>query len=562
VKQPSPFARGGRSDGFDELGAEFERPEADLRLLLMRGVKRSWGWIAVLVLAGATIGLVVGLARPNSYASDAKLLLRVGTREQVTSETLVGLDGERRNSLPTVNDELQMLADASIFESIARQIGPAEILVPADPGRNDGPETSAPTAAMHSVQRWFTRAAGPPHECEGSGCEECVRLATKALVENTKVTNDTGSNVIQVKSVSSSPERARRVVQALTEAFVERHRRQFSMQAIVDASRAKVDEARRARDEAEDAWAKHLTENGALDVEPQLLDLQKQVAEVEAELFTARTRRKAIARQRDLLAGRLEDVPPDLALSAAAVLIPNEEYSTQLELRKELMLRKHEIAISTPAMSSSEIHRREEIVDAQIAEVEQHLREMPRELAREGSSAGAPLLPNPRFQRAEDLEFEDADLSVRVEELAIRLMQKQTQLAEIGNQWVAETIRRGDVVAEREAAVERYNKLLERFTQLQALAAIDLQEDPNLRVLQAPTLDLKSVGPKRVALLLAGLIVGLFAGLAVALLRQRFDRTLRHPDAIEIAHGIPVIGVVPRLPSWRNLARRPMARTN
>src|SRR5688572_27496842 len=125
-------------NGFDDLSPDVEREDGpNLRVLLVRGVVRSFPWVCLIVLLGAGVGLGIGLMTPNQYASEAKLLLRAGAREQITSESLFGPEGQRVPP-PTMVDELQMLADAGLYERVAREIGPREILAPADPRRDDG----------------------------------------------------------------------------------------------------------------------------------------------------------------------------------------------------------------------------------------------------------------------------------------------------------------------------------------------------------------------------------------------------------------------------------------
>ena len=78
---------------FTELDPRDEGgPGPDLRVLFVRGVARSLPWVILLILLGAGAGIGVGLLQPNRYTSNAKLSLRAGAREQLTSESLVNLD--------------------------------------------------------------------------------------------------------------------------------------------------------------------------------------------------------------------------------------------------------------------------------------------------------------------------------------------------------------------------------------------------------------------------------------------------------------------------------------
>jgi len=73
----------------------------DLHHLVVGGISRSWRWIVLLTALGAAIGLAIGVAQPNQYVSEAKLLLRVGAREMASSESMIGVREESSSSAPT-----------------------------------------------------------------------------------------------------------------------------------------------------------------------------------------------------------------------------------------------------------------------------------------------------------------------------------------------------------------------------------------------------------------------------------------------------------------------------
>lgn len=551
--QPQRWNEAGATD------ADETRPGPGLHLLLVRGVRRSWAWVCALVVLGVATGVVAGLVSPNRFASNAKLLLRVGTREQITSESLVGMEADRRVALPTMVDELQMLADVAIFERVARAVGPREILQPADAGRDDGPSTSAPIRLLHRLQSTVSGWWASPHDCGPEECATCLRLATKALHEDATVVNEPGSNVILLGYASTTPERAQTIVHALAAAFIERHRSQFSIQAMVEANRSRVDETRKTRDEALDAYVTYMNQNVVDDVESQVPSLQLEITALEGELFTARVRRKSILRQRDSLSGRLKAGSPELAVAGPTVMVPNEEYETQLILKRSLLAQKQSLPFESRTIE--ETRRRERVIDAQLAEVDRKLQTLPVAVAQSSQLLGT-LGQSPLSTRVEDLDLEDQGLAVKIEAQQERLGDAQARYQEVRKQMLLATLRREDLEATRDAAEGSYKQLLARFSVLEALGQIELSEDPNLRVLQAPTLDPEKVGPKRLSLLLRGLLAGLLAGVAFAMVRQWLDRTLSHPDAFEHASDVPVLGVVPRVPSWDRPAPRPAADRN
>jgi uncharacterized protein involved in exopolysaccharide biosynthesis len=532
-----------------------ERSGPDMHDLFVRGVVRSLPWLCLFVALGVATGFVIGLIQPNTFVSTTKLMLRPGAREQITSESLVGLESEHLSSPLTMYDELQMLSDPAIFESVARQIGPNEILEPADPERDDGPRVSAPVHWVHYLQArcnsWLAARRDPAPE----GDAERLRRAAKALREDTSILNEAGSNVIVITHTSTSPERARKVAQTLADAFIERHREQFSIQSLVEASRVKLEQAKQLRDAAANAYLEQVNKSGFAELDQQVPALTTEITALENELLQARIRQRGIAKQRAALSGRLEDVPAaDIEILAPAVMIPNEEYETQLMLKRSLLTQKANIPLENRTIE--ERRRLEQYYDQQIAAADQKLQQLPKAVAqnaelREHENAAHTTLST----RIEDLELEDQALVEKVELLDQRLTEKRALVADLRKQVLTATLRQKDLETAREAEDARYKQLLSRFSIFEALGNIDLHEQPNLRVLQAATLELDKVGPKRLTLLLKGLCAGLLVGLAFAVLRQRLDRRLSQPETFERTHGLPVLGVVPDVPALHRLPR-------
>lgn len=519
--------------------------------VLAAGVRRSWLLISALVLLGAASGIALGVLRPNVYTSNAKLLLRVGAREQITSESLIGLERDPRAAPPSMLDELQMLQDAAIYERVVRELGPRVLLQPADPRRDDPADASLLLRAWHSLQALSLRAFSPPHDCATPDCALCTNLALKALRLGTKVESEPGSNVIRLTTTSSSPEQARAIARALADAFIERHRQQFSLQGLVEASRAKLEQAKTDREAAASAYVEHLDRYGVAALGSEIPGLQTELRAIESSLFAARVRRSAVARQLDVLAGRQVETVPAPELAGPLVMIPNEAYETQLLLQRQLLTSKQALLLEN--LPKVEAQRRMQIVDAQLASVGQELARTPKAIAQH-AAARIPVDDIAASTRVEDLELDAQSLAVEIELSTARVETLQADLQRMRRDVLVATLQRDDLAAARQAQESRYAHLLERFSALEALGSIELDQDPNLRLLQTPTLEPDKLGPKRFSLLLRGVLAGLAIGLALATLRQYLDRTLRDPDAVERELGAPPLAVVPDLASLRRLS--------
>ncbi|MHC5210626.1 MAG: GumC domain-containing protein [Planctomycetota bacterium] len=529
----------------------------DLRGLFLKGISRSRGWVITASVAGALLGLATGLLKPNTYESEAGLLLRMGARERITAESLVGMDERPSGTSPTMLDEIQMLSDVTIYERVAQSVGPQLILQPADPTRDDNELTSWPVKRLHELQRFVFGWAHPPHDCPSEDCAVCLRQATKVLVNSTEVTNRSGSNVIQVVHTSTSPERAQRITEALVDAFIERHREQFSSRALLEKNRGKIDLAKQARDLAANAYIEHISKSDYIDLDTQLPALEAEINALENELFSVRVRREEISRQLEMLAEQhqSQDTPSPFQPTSPPLILPNEEYESQFALKRSLIAQRWNLAFQE--LTEEELRQRRQGLDTQLAQVDQRLSQLPKALVHSAGRSAAPALPAPYggVPVDETLKSEDRALAVKSEMLGERLAEKRTTMSGIRKRGLAEDLQRRDLAAVRDTKESQYQHLLERFSSLEALVSIDMIEDANLQLFNHPTLDREMAGPKRVSLLMKGLLAGLLAGVCIAMLRQRFDTRLQDPGAAGSRGGVPVLGVVSETPAVKNLSK-------
>ena len=519
----------------------------DLQHLVVGGISRSWRWVLTLTALGAAVGLAIGIAQPNEYGSEAKLLLRVGARERASSESMIGPGGgaESPASVPTMFDEVQMLSDVAVYEKVARALGPQSVLQPVDPSEGDGPDTPFYIRAMHALQGGSFAVLPNDHDCPGATCPKCIERATKKRVNDTSIGSEDGSNVIVVRSVATSPQAAQRTVQALADAFIERHRQQFSISALVEKNRPKVEQARKDRDAAALSYLEHINKTGVGEVETQSPTYLAELNSLEDKLWDAKLQLEQLRQQRKSLVERVQEPAGPVTLFGPVLMIPNEQFETLQEQKLGLIAERRAV----PAPSAS----RSREIDNRIAEIDQALARTPRTVAKATESrrmleggAGAPPV-------AAGLQEDEHSLELRVQALTDRYEEKKAKSNEARRQNLLAEQQRKDLAASRDIAETRYEQMQERFSMLEALGAIDINDDANLRLMQTPTLEPEKIGPKRASLLFKGLLAGFFVGIVVAIVRQKLDRRLRYPELFERQRGVAVLGVVPRLASLREL---------
>lgn len=456
------------------------QPGPDVIQFVLLALRRSRAWILPLIVVGALVGGYVALSQPNVYTSESKLLLRVGSRERVTAESLVTSPLDESSANPTLQAEIQMLQDEAIYEKVAREFGPTEVLRAADPTRDDGDDTPWTVRTMHRIQALVQGVGSDDHVCTPGGCQKCIAAAVDNLRENTRLEADRDSNVILVHYTANSPERARAITQALITAYIERHAEQFSVEPILEKNKPKLEAAQVRREASARAYFDHVQQCGIVDLE---------------------TQRRVIIEAADTV---------ESAYNAA--VLRNDEIKAE---RASLVAR----------MSAS---------SAQI------------DLVRERA-------PNPKYlemkNRVEDLDVEATTVEARLQRLSSDLATSKERLAGLRE---CERVH-ATLGAARDLEEARWRELQQRYSMLEDLGSIDVQADSNLLVLQQPTLNFKKDGPKRAKVVIASLAFACFLGVWLALVREFFDRRLRHAPMVERQLGVRLLGTIPDYSS-RDLA--------
>lgn len=306
----------------------------DILQTVLLGVKRSRRWLVPFVIVGTLVGVYFALSQPNVYTSEAKLLLRSGSRERMTSEALVATSDEDRSARPTTEAEIEMLHDRAIYEKVARTFGPTEILRAADPTRDDGVDTPWAVRTLHSMQAWIQGVGQADHECTPGGCQACIAQAVEVLEGNVTIEGDTDSNVIRVSYKGNSAERARAVTQALVAAFVDRHSEQFSVEPILEKNRPKLEAAKKRRDDAATAYFDHIQQCNIVDLETMRRVLIEGAALVEREYNAGLLSRDEIEAEIAAVRKRMNDMPDQINLVRERA--PNPTYLALKERLNEL----------------------------------------------------------------------------------------------------------------------------------------------------------------------------------------------------------------------------------
>ncbi len=523
----------------------------DLQEVVIFGLLRSRITVLMCGLAGFLGGLLWGASQPNTYRSDAKLLLRIGEREQVTSESVLG-PPNARETRPTMEDELHLLRDERILKEVVAELGADYILAPPDPSRFDSDETPLHVLVMHQLQSLMIamRAGSPEGAVEpGPGME---RTAVQSLRFATSLRAEFGSNVISVSHTTTAPEKAQRITNALVDAYIRRHREHFSVQRRVDPLKDKLSAVENRVDQARLVKKTHIADCGLVAIDSQGELLVRERENLRAELFAAETQLRENAALLEGLAALLARTPPRESVLISSRTVPNPEYSALEADYNALLQRKRDLA--SQRLVASERLKRENDLDIDITDLLARMRTTPREVS-DGQEIREerdnPLYPSLVSQQSQ-LQVAERGLRTRIENYVAELERVQERYKVW--QVCTDLHERMDQEIRREQAA--FEDIAANFNRMELLAGIDLQGETNLSVLQHGSLPADKEGPARAKLLIAGILGGLMLGCALAIGRQLIEPRVRYPGGAARILGLPSLDVVPELRTARELKAR------
>jgi len=536
----------------DELLEEGGGKPLDLKVLVLYGLARSRLIVTFCVLLGTSVGLFFAASQPNTYKSTGRLRLTEGVRERMTAEYLAGLEDSQRS--PAMEDEILLLSDQTIYERVAKRLGPQMVLQPADPERYDDDSTPGPIRLMHQLQSALYAQSSANHPgCTGTECLGCIEVAGRHLDAHTEMWAEFGSSVITVSHESTSPERAQAFNNALLEAFVERHREEYQARKHFDESTDKMLLAYDEFEANQDEYSRHIGECGFIDLDTQKETMLQEIGQLKNEINFKKADREAVRSEIEWLTEDLAELPRTVEEVIPAQMGTNPEYK---QLRDELQaLRTQRIKLKDPTIPFEARGTYDEEFDQQEAAIRELLKTTPEltEIVPEIKR----IIPNPEHRelrnRLAELKRRERGLGQAIETHETFRRDKEERLD------VARNCDRTHAFLKMriDDAKKKYDQRFEKQSELEQLVSLEEEGESNLTVFQSAILPISKEGPQRAKLLLMGLAGGIAVGAGLALLRQFLDPRVRYPETISGALSVEVLGVVPEIRSLRKLGKRP-----
>lgn len=345
------------------------------------------------------------------------------------------------------------------------------------------------------------------------------RMSAKVAVEIRR-----GTRLIDIRVEDRDPAVAARLAKSLVDEYF---RQEIQQKLGLSKGASEFLEAEEARlkkrlEDSEKALAKYRTDNQAVSLEDKQNIVVEKLRELNAKVTEAKGRRLAL--EADIARINGGGVKPDAAslLQLASIA----ELPAVADLRRQINEKEGDFAA---------VKERYKYKHSRYIEAQSNIQKLREALDTEVGKAANVI--NLTYQSTRETEAKLQDALHEQEKVALDL----DQIAIPYNALLRQT--------QTDRAL--YESVLTRMKETRVGQGTALND---LRVVQAPTVPSHPSKPSRLKILLAGALVGGFAGLTLAFVLELLNHTLQTVDQAEGVLGLPLLAAVPEMKKRRRAA--------
>jgi succinoglycan biosynthesis transport protein ExoP len=373
---------------------------------------------------------------------------------------------------------------------------------------------------------------------DGSSLDQLIDGLQRGLT----VTQTPGTNILQINFLGKHPERAARMVNAITDVYLEHHNRVYRREGMYDFYNEQLRILDSQMKEAQERLRKHQARLGVIDVDTEIKLMTEESVAQDKGLRAHLAKIMAIERKLAHVKGQLAQTPSRIAYA--------EEYTSNP------VIQTYKAKLAELEIERANIAQRYLPTERRVRDIEGQIRDVRRELASEqerilGKQTVRKNELHGELQRnVFSLEALLTDAKARRPALQRRLRMTQKRLRRLHEQRfaLANLQQQAD---QKKYAFDLYWKKHEEARAVEAMAE---QSMVSVSVVQHATPPLEPQNGLLMPLLL-GLIGGLGLATAMAVGVEYLNRRLRFEEEVERYLELPVLAVIPDLEQAPDFAR-------
>jgi uncharacterized protein involved in exopolysaccharide biosynthesis len=443
---------------------------------------------------------VSGVLRPNTWRANSKVLVKLGEMVQ-----LAPAEQPSRSLSPTLTPEI-VKTEAEIVKS------------------------------TEVIRQAIARVGVQPEP--GTSIEELVANMQQALT----VTPLPGSNVLQVSYLGRSPERASRMVNAITDMYLDHHGHLYRNEGMESFYRKQLKVLYAQMKTAQKRMREYLRHENIVDVDAEIGLLTKDVQSQEVNLRTFRDKMIGTEKKLQAVRDQFAQVPAQVAYSEEYV--PNPTLQT---FKNKLA----EIEVERSALLQAYLPNDRHVSDKDqaITVIRQNMqREQDRVLSNQTMRMNE--LRSDMQRNVYAVEVLLTALRAREPGIKARLAVTKKRLRELRDKRFTVTNLKTDA-EQRAYAYDLYRKRREEARIQEEMTNTSMV---NVSVVEHATPPLEPENGLLMPLLI-GLLGGLAVGAGMAVAVEYLNRTLRFEEEVEGYLELPVLAVIPDLATTATVAR-------
>jgi len=445
-------------------------------------------------------GAVSGVLRPNTWRANSKVLVKLGEMVQ-----LAPAEQPSRSVSPNLTPEV-VKTEAEIVKS-------GEV-----------------------IRQAIARVGVQPEP--GTSLDELVANMQLALT----VTPLPGANVLQISYLGRSPERAARMVNAITDVYLDHHGHLYRNEGMESFYKQQLKILYAQMKTAQKRLREYLRRENIVDIEAEIGLLTKDVQAQDVNLRTFRDKLVGTERKLQAVRQQLAQVPAQIAFSEEYV--PNPTLQT---FKNKLA----EIEVDRSALLQAYLPNDRHVADKdqEIAVIRQNMqREQDRILSNQTTRMNE--LHSDMQRNTYAVEVLLTALHAREPGVKARLAATKKRLRELRDKRFTVANLKQDA-DQRAYAYDLYRKRREEARIQEEMTNTSMV---NVSVVEHATPPLEPENGLLLPLLI-GLVGGLAVGAGMAVAVEYLNRTLRFEEEVEGYLELPVLAVIPDLATTATIAR-------
>ena len=443
---------------------------------------------------------VTGVLRPSTWQAETKVLVKMGEMVQLAPAEQPSRSVSLALTPETVKTEADIVKNGEVITEAVKRVG-----VQPEPGTSMG---------------------------------EMIAAMQQALL----VTPLPGSNILTIDYIGRSPERAARMVNAITDVYLEHHVHVYRNEGMESFYKQQLNVLYSQMKTSQKRLREYLRRENIVDLEAEITLLIKdaQTQEVNIRLF----KDKLAGAERKLISVRAQ-------LAAAPTQIPYSEEYVLSPTRQTFKNKLAEIEVQRSALLEQYLPNDRHVtdLDQEIANVREKMeREQERVLSNQMTRTNE--VRNDMQRNANAVEVLVASLHAREPGIAARLKATKKRLHDLRDKRATVANLKAD--ADQNAfAYELYRKRREEARIQEEMAQ---QSMINVSIVSHASPPLEPANGLLIPLLI-GLVGGIGVGAGMAFVVEYLNRTLRFEEEVEGYLELPVLAVIPDLATTATIAR-------